>query len=367
MAFEKIGENKFKTYLTKLGVRQMLQPNNNLNIKYFSLNDEGVNYRISGQTSALITSPSGDDFKTLYNSSSDVREISVENTALLDDIAKRELVAVNRCNNTEYKNITATVYLGNYLQKLKNTLDNLDNVSNDFDASITLFDYIQMDEYKENARGDFSLWEEKDVNLRYSFNSSTDRINWERLTQAYVSKNTRKTSVTYNENRFPSPFYIGPGSIKKEGIITQNGPFTITMAPGEFGYYIGNVFRRPEELTQDVYNSSINIKPQIMFNGVSHDINTNNTSYKPQVNLPIFRFNNLLNSGIIATKNLFDRYGKNSNINPNIKVISIKWNVNTPLAENTTKPNNFILTLNITLDTNQSNWDGNGVIFDINN
>lgn len=366
MAFEEVSENKFKTYLTKLGVRQMLQPNNKLNIKYFSLNDEGVNYRITGQTSALITRPSGSNFKTLYNGGGNIREISAENI-ISDDIAKRELVAVDKCNNKEYKNITATIYLGNYLQKLSDTLKNLSNVDSGFDASIKLFDYIQMDEYKENAKGEFFIWEEKDVNLKYSFNSSTDRINWERLNQAYVNKTNNKTSVIYNENRFPSPFFIGPSSIKKEGVVTQNGAFTITMAPGEFGYLIGNVFRRPEELTQDLYNSSINIKPQIRFNGISHDIDTSVISYKPQVNLPIFRFNNLLNSGIVATKNLFERYGKNSNLDPNIKVITIKWNINTPLNENTTKPKDFVLTLNITLDTNQSNWSGTGDIFDINN
>ena len=365
MAFEEVSVSKFKTYLTKLGVRQLLQPNNKLDIKYFSLNDEGVNYRITGATSALITSPSGDDFKSLYNGPNNIREIS--DVIVVDDITKRELVAIDKCNNLEYKNITATVYLGNYLQKLTDTLGDLSNVSNDFDTSLTLFDYIQMDEYTENARGEYSLVGEKDVNLRYTFNSSTDRTNWERLMQAFVSKSNNTTTITYNENRFPSPFYIGPGSIKKEGIITQNGPFTLTMAPGELGYNIGGVFRRPEELTQDLYNSNQNIKPQVRFNGILHDINTNTTSYKPQVNLPIFRFDKLLNSGVVATNNLFNRYGKVSDLDPNVRVISIKWNINTPLADNATKPKDFTLTLNLTLDTNQSNWNGSGTIVDINN
>lgn len=365
MAFEEISGSKFKTYLTKVGVRQLLQPNNKFEIKYFSLNDEGINYRITGATLTQVTSPSGNEFKSLYNGPSDVREITAE-SVVYDDIAKRQLVAIDQCNNLEYKNITATIYLGNYLQKLRNALNDLDNVSNDFNPYITLFDYIQMDEYKENAKGEQSLWMEKDVNLKYTFNTPEDRVNWERFMYAYVSKVDNNTTISYNENRFTSPFYIGPGSLKKEGIVTQNGPFTIMAAPGELGYSVGNTFRRPEELTQDLYNSNQNIKPQIRFNGVLHNINTTNT-YKPQVNLPIFRFDNLLNSSIVATTNLFDRYGKTSNTDPNVKVVSIKWNVNTSLVDNMTKPKDFILTLNLTLDSVQANWNGNGTIVNINN
>lgn len=367
MAFEQTGESKFKTYLTKLGVRQLLKPNSKLNIKYFSLNDEGINYRITDQTSALVTSPSGDQFKTLYNGPSDII-IGTSNEAT-DNIAKRELVAVDKCNNLEYKNITATVYLGNYLQKLSDTLSDLSNVSNGFDASIRLFDYIQMEEYEQNAKGEYSLWMEKDPNLRYEFVSTQDKLNWERLMQAFVSKSNNTTRVTYNENRFPSPFYMGPGSLKKEGIVTQNGPFTITMAPGEFGYLVGNTFIRPEQLTQDLYNSNSNIIPNVRFNGIDHKINTNLTALKPEVNLPIFRFNNLLNSGIVATTNLFNRYGKDSTyLSPTEKVITIKWRINTPqVSENMNKPKDFNLTLNLTLDTNQTNWNGSGTIYTINN
>ena len=44
MAFEGINNGEFKTYLTKYGMRKLL--NNNLSIKYFSLRDEGINYSL---------------------------------------------------------------------------------------------------------------------------------------------------------------------------------------------------------------------------------------------------------------------------------------------------------------------------------
>ncbi len=85
------------------------------------------------------------------------------------------------------------------------------------------------------------------------------------------------------------------------------------------------------------------------------------------VNLPIFRFDNLLETGISASKNLFEFYGKESSLGTNVKVISINMGVTTSNSDTlSVKPKQANLRLNITLDLNESNWDSSGSFYNIN-
>jgi hypothetical protein len=76
MAFEGVNSGEFKTYLTKYGMKKLL--NNNLSIKYFSLRDEGINYGETVDSTVLVKSVTGDDLKTYYNSSQSLRFVTKE-------------------------------------------------------------------------------------------------------------------------------------------------------------------------------------------------------------------------------------------------------------------------------------------------
>ena len=137
MAFEETNTAGFKTYLTKYGVTKLLQPNTNFDIKYFCLSDDGVNYGETVDTSVLVTSVNGEDIKTMYNGSDDISIIGTkENTQ--DEIAKREIVFIDDCNDSEYKNVDITFNLGNYLKSLRETNSNTDGVSRGYESFISL-------------------------------------------------------------------------------------------------------------------------------------------------------------------------------------------------------------------------------------
>ena len=63
MAFEEVNTTGFKTYLTKYGVSKLLKPNSSFDIKYFSLNDNGVNYAETVDSSVLVTAVNGETLK----------------------------------------------------------------------------------------------------------------------------------------------------------------------------------------------------------------------------------------------------------------------------------------------------------------
>ncbi len=89
-----------------------------------------------------------------------------------------------------------------------------------------------------------------------------------------------------------------------------------------------------------------------------------NIVYRDNVNIPIFRFNNLLESGITAAKNMFEFYGTDSASDSNTKVITI--NMDVMVNDDTFKPRPAKLKLNLTLDLDESNWNGSSDFTKIN-
>jgi len=377
MAFEDVNTSGFKTYLTKYGISRLINPSAKFDIKYFSLNDDGVNYEETVDSDVLVTSVNGDDIKTLYNGGDDIRVIN-DNITIpgatvtpTDGVDKREIVFVDDCNGTEYKNLDITVYLGNYLESLRNTLTNIDTVSRGYEPFIRFYDFINVYEYTENAFGEYKLWDTKNYNLNYVFQSDQDYKNYEILTNTFVRKNGGQSTVNYDNNRFKSPFQLSFSSYKSESTnkITQNGKAVLQLYPVDSMVYSTNIGDfRPEELTQTTYNNANNIIPTVIFNGVRHSINSNTTkTYKNNVNLPIFRFDKLLETGISSAKNMFEFYGQESTLGSNVKVITINMGVmvsdSTSLA---VKPKMAKLKLNITLDLDETNWSSSGSLYKIN-
>ena len=370
MAFEEVNTAGFKTYLTRYGVSKLLNPNAKFDIKYFSLSDEGINYTQTVDSSVLITSVNGEDVKTLYNGSDDI-VIGTTETTTTDDIAKREIVFIDDCNGNEYKNLDVTINLGNYLQSLRNTLTNIDSVSRNYEPFIKLYDFVNVYEYTENAFGEYKLWDTKNYNLNYIFKTQEDYNNYKIFTNTFVNKNGGKASVVYDGNRFKSPFQLDFSSFKSNStnIITQNGKSTLQFYPVESIFYKTNIGNyKPEEMTERVYDSASSIVPTVNFSGVEHSLRLETDRvYLNNVNLPIFRFDNLLETGISASKNLFEFYGKESSLGTNVKVISINMGVTTSNSDTlSVKPKQANLRLNITLDLNESNWDSSGSFYNIN-
>lgn len=371
MAFEEVNTAGFKTYLTRYGISRLLNPNTKFDIKYFSLSDEGINYTQTVDSSVLVTSVNGEDIKTLYNGSDDIIIGTTDTTTTTDDIAKREVVFIDDCNGNEYKNLDVTINLGNYLESLRNTLTNIDSVSRNYEPFIKLYDFVNVYEYTENAFGEYKLWDTKNYNLNYVFKTEEDYNNYKIFTNTFVSKNGGKASVNYDGKRFKSPFQMSFSSFKSEStnIITQNGKSTLQLYPVDSMYYSTNIGNyRPEEMTESVYKSANNIIPTVNFSGVDHSIRLETDRvYRDNVNLPIFRFNNLLETGISSAKNMFEFYGKDSTLGTNVKVITINMGVNTSNANSlSVKPREANLRLNITLDLNESNWDSSGSFYNIN-
>lgn len=352
MAFEEINTGEFKTYLTKYGMKRLL--NNNFNINYFSLSDEGINYSVDVDSLVKVKAVTGDPLKTLANGPNDLVLVTDQETNE-SQIAKRELVFVDDCNNSEYKNMDVTVYLGNYLQNLRETLENIDSVSNSYDPFIRLFDYVKVYEYTENAFNEYKLWDIKDANIKYKM-TDNDYVKYKIFTEVFVNKSTTSSKINYDDNRFKSPFMLGFGSLRQSnGRVYQNGKGTIEMYPVEdLVYNVDGSIISVTDLTESVYNNAKNITPMVKFNGVSHKLRINNdTVYKSPVNTPVFRFESLLESGITAAKNLFEFYGEDST--DGSKVITINFRVSTDLFD-TAKFKDANIRLNLTLDLNESNW-----------
>ena len=370
MAFEEVNTTGFKTYLTRYGVSRLLNPNSKFDIKYFSLNDDGINYGETVNSSVLVTSVNGDDIKTNYNDTNNISIIGTPDRAT-EEVAKREIIFVDDCGGNEYKNLDVTIYLGNYLQSLRDTMSNIDNVSRSYKPFIKLYDFINVYEYTENAFNEYKLWDTKNYNLSYEFETDQDYKNYSIFTNTYVSKEGGKSTVIYDNNRFKSPFQLTASSYKSKSTnkITQNGGFVLQLYPVDsFVYTLDSGQLRLEELTDLQFNTTNNILPTVKFNGLDHTLMLdNNKIYKDNVNLPIFRFKGLLESGITAAKNMFDFYGKQSNVSPTIKVININMDVTTSDSSKfINKPKMAKLKLKITLDSNESNWSSSNPFYNIN-
>lgn len=368
MAFSNTITTDFKTYLTRVGTRNLL--NNKFLPKYFSLKDYSINYSVSAVTdSVLIKAVTGDDIKSFYNGGEDLKMVTDETTSTSTQIAKREFSFINECDNTEYSNIVATINLGNYLQAARENLSDLDNVSSSYKSYLRLYDIIKTYEYTENAFGQYSLWDTKNFNITYSFDTDNDYKNYLLFDNTHIIKEGNNSRVEYNTNRFPSPFKATASTYRAEnGVVTLNGPFTISLYPlnGLF-YKIDGVYLNPEELTENIYNNSTNIIPSVKFNNIYHDLKNDASvrTYKSSVNNIVFRFDGLLESAIVAAKNLFNFYGKTSALDSNVKVIPI----NMTLSINTndgTKPKPSMLKLNLILDTTENTWSSTGDTITIN-
>ena len=371
MAFEEVSTAGFKTYLTRYGVSRLLNPNAKFDIKYFSLSDEGINYTQTVDSSVLVTSVNGDDIKTLYNDTDNLSIIGETTTTNNDNIAKREIVFVDECNGNEYKNLDITVYLGNYLQSLRDTSASIDSVSRSYEPFIRFYDFANVYEYTENAFGEYKLWDTKNYNLNYIFKTDQDYQNYKIFTNTFVSKRGGKSSVVYDTNRFKSPFELSFSSYKSESTnkITQNGKSVLQLYPVDSIFYRTNIGDyKPEELTETVYRNATSIVPTLNFNSVSHPLRLDSDRvYRDNVNLPIFRFNNLLETAVSSAKNMFEFYGTDSNLDSNVKVITINMGVMTSDSNKlNVKPKEANLRLNITLDLNESNWNSSGSFYNIN-
>lgn len=368
MAFSNTITTDFKSYLTRVGVRNLL--NNKFSPKYFSLKDYSINYSVSAITdSVLVKAVTGEDIKSFYNGGDDLKMVADETTSNTTQIAKRELSFISECDNTEYGNIVATINLGNYLQAARENLSDLDNVSSSYKPYIRLYDIIKTYEYTENAFGQYSLWDTKNNNVTYSFNTDKDYRNYLIFDNTHIVKEGNTSRVEYNNNRFPSPFKSTASTYRAEnGIVTLNGPFTISLYPlsGLF-YKIDGVYLKPEELTESIYNNSTNIIPSVKFNNIYHDLKNDASvrTYKSSVNNLVFRFDNLLESSVVAAKNLFNFYGTTSALDPNVKVIPINMSVNINSGDRV-NPKSTMLKLNLTLDTTESTWTSTGSTITIN-
>ena len=357
MAFEGINNGEFKTYLTKYGMRKLL--NNNLSIKYFSLRDEGINYGETVDSTVLVKSVTGDDLETFYNSSQSLKLVTDDTeTNNRGVISKKEIVFIDDCNGNEYRNIDATIYLGNYLSSLREAQSGMTNVANTYEPFIKLFDYVKVYEYTENAFGETSLWDTKSHNMVYTFESDIDYNNYTIFDNTHMVKGNT-TNIKYDDNRFKTPFKFTVSSVRNDnGSITQNGEAVIKLYPvTSFGYLVDGLFRKPFELTESIYKNSKNIIPSVKFNKIDHSINTDTSIvYKSPVNIEIFRFLKLMESGITAAKNFFEFYGRESATDPNVRIITINMKVNTSSDGSSVRAKDAILKLNLTLDLTEANW-----------
>jgi hypothetical protein len=364
MAFENLNTNQFKTYLTKIGLRKLLQPGNNFNIKYFSLSDKGINYNVDVDNDVVVTSVTGDPLKTLHNGSSNLRTLFEDSRITVDNISKRELVFVRECDNLEFRNATININVGNYLDYLKSAQSDINNLPNDFNSILNVYDYVKVYEYTENAFNELKLWDTKNDNIVYDFVSESDYKNYKILTNTFVEKTTTSVKVNYDSNRFKSPFMLTFASLRSEtGIITQNGQFSFEAYPVEtFGYLVDGAFIQPQFLSESQYSNAKNVTPAVNFLGITHKIDEDpNRVYKPEVNNVLFRFPKLINTTISASKNLFEFYG--SDTPNNEKLLKIDFNVNIGGDTKLSRPAK--LTMNFILDMNESNWDKDNDILTI--
>jgi hypothetical protein len=368
MAFEEInsGDVDIVTYLTKKGVKDLLT--NKLNFSYFSLDDSCINYEVSVDDSVKIKAVTGDEFKTFYNGPKDLEFVG--DTPAVDttddvDISKREVIFIDECNNTESKNIDAVINLGNYFQSLRDTLTNIDTVSSTYEPFIRIFDYVKLNEYVENAFGEYKLWDSRDVNFKY-YLSPEDYKKYSILVKTFVNKDNNKSKVIYDNNRFKTPLMLTFQSKRNpNGKVYQNGSITIENYPvNEHLYLVDGTILNPIQLNQGVYDSAKNITPLVRFNGSDYKLNVNTeTVFKSNVNKSMFRFNGLLEASIVAVKNMSEFYFEDSVSGE--KYMTINMMINTDSVNGVkAKDANIRLTFKINLD--ETTWNSSNPIITYN-
>jgi hypothetical protein len=363
MAFEEINTSGVDvvTYLTKKGVKDLLT--NKFDVSFFSIDDSCINYEETVTDSVKIKSVTGDDLKTFVNGPTElsfVGETTTSNNGTDVEISKREIIFVDDCNGTERKNIDVEVNLGNYFESLRNTLNNINSVSNTYEPFVKIFEYVKMNEYVENAFGDYKLWDTKDLNFKYYLNSE-DYKKYETITKTFVVK-SRPTKVMYDKNRFKSPLMMTLQSKRNpNGLVYQNGALTIETYPIEEHVYMadGTVIT-PLQLNQAVYNSAKNITPLVKFNGGQYKLNVNtDTVFKSNVNKAVFRFDGLLEAAIVSMKNLAEFYFSDSVSGD--KFMTINMRVNSDSVKGVkAKDANIRITFKINLD--ESTWTTSNIV-----
>lgn len=364
MAFEEIntGGVDVVTYLTKKGIKDLL--NNKFDVSFFSIDDSCINYEETVTDSVKIKAITGDNLKTFVNGPTELAYIGGAPTTIDDgdsvEVSKREIIFVDDCNGTERKNIDVEINLGNYFESLRNTLTNINSVSNTYEPFVKIFEYVKMNEYVENAFGEYKLWDTKDYNFKYYLNPE-DYKKYETITKTFVSKN-RTTKVMYDTNRFKSPLMMTFQSKRNpNGLVYQNGPLTIETYPiEEHVYMVDGIVLTPVQLNQGVYDSAKNIMPLVKFNGGQYRLNVDSdTVFKSNVNKAIFRFNGLLEAAIVSMKNLAEFYFSDSVSGEKFTTINMRVNSDSVKGIKA-KDANIRITFKINLD--ESTWTTSNIV-----
>jgi len=363
MAFEEINTSGVDvvTYLTKKGVKDLLT--NKFDVSFFSVDDSCINYSVDVDDMVKIKSVTGDELKTFVNGPTELTFVGdTPATDQTDDveISKKEIIFVDECNNTERKNIDVEINLGNYFEGLRDTLTNIDSVSNTYEPFVKLFEYIKMNEYVENAFGEYKLWDTRDLNFKYYLNSE-DYKKYEIINKTMVSKN-RGAKVMYDTNRFKTPLMLTFQSKRNpNGVVYQNGSLTVETYPiDEHVYQVDGVVLNPIQLNQGAYESAKNITPLVKFNGGQYKLNVStDTVFKSNVNKAIFRFNGLLEAAIVSMKNLAEYYFTDSVSGE--KFMTINMRVNSDSVKGVkAKDANIRITFKINLD--ESTWVTSNIV-----
>lgn len=363
MAFEEIntGGVDVVTYLTKKGVKDLLT--NKFDISFFSIDDSCINYEETVTDSVKIKAVTGDDLKTFVNGPTELTFVG--DTPATDEgddveISKREIIFVDDCNGTERKNIDVEINLGNYFESLRDTLTNINSVSSTYEPFVKIFEYVKMNEYIENAFGEYKLWDTRDLNFKYYLNSE-DYKKYETFTKTFVSK-SKATKVMYDTNRFKSPMMLTFQSKRNpNGMVYQNGSLTVETYPiEEHMYLVDGTILNPVQLNQGVYDSAKNITPIVKFNGGQYKLNVNTeTVFKSNVNKAVFRFNGLLEAAIVSMKNLAEYYFTDSVSGD--KFMTINMRVNSDSVKGVkAKDANIRITFKINLD--ESTWVTSNIV-----
>jgi hypothetical protein len=280
----------FKTHITDLGFKKLLEGGFVNNITSFRVGDESIIYGINDGT----TNPSFFDYPIVGNREGTTTipvPIQSQNKFIpVDPLTTDEILATDRrvrmsfisedCDiSFEKNNVTIKVNLDKWIDDLT-SLKSSAYTRTVSGIKINFWDYIlaELEEYNLTS-SDWDVKEQYISNLDIVYNllSDTDEKNYDLINPKFMRLNSNGTKQFINKqgtSRFSSPMILNFGVNVIEGVEVYGTSSTLSLYPDKWGYLVDGTFYNAGDF-EDLYLNG----DQTQYTKVYPAVNIDGTNY----------------------------------------------------------------------------------------